>query len=116
MGRRVSDGQAVKVTVPISTTIVAGRFYDLDGFVGMAMSDVVTDGVTTSEVVLEVATYEYELDAAQILTSDAFAKGDPVYWDLTNNRFTTTPGTNRFIGRVTVAKDGSNIVWIKREQ
>lgn len=114
MGRRVSDGKSVKVTVPISTAIVAGDFYDLDGFVGMAFSSLTTDGSTTSEVALDLDLAEYE--TGQILTTDAFAKGDPVYWDATNNRFTTTAGTNRFVGRVTVAKDADNVIWFKREQ
>lgn len=116
MGRRISDGKAVKCTVPISTTIVAGNFYELDGFVGMAMEALVTDGSTTSEVTLEVALYEYE--TSQITVADAFDKGDDVFWDATTDLFTTddNAGANRFFGRVTSPKDGDDVVWIKREQ
>lgn len=114
MGRRLSDGKAVKVTVPVSTTIVAGDFYDLDGFVGMAMESLTTDASTTSEVALEVALYEYE--TSQIDTAQTFAKGTAVYWDATANEFTETATANRFFGRVTSPKDGDNVVWIKREQ
>lgn len=118
-GRRVSDGQAVKVVVPISTTIVQGCWYDLDGHVGMAMESLVTGAGATSVVALEVAPYEYETD--QIDVADAFAVGDKVCWDLAGNLFNSvgpdvaTPAGMRHIGRVTIAKDGSNIVWFKRE-
>lgn len=118
-GRRVSDGQAVAVVVPISTTIVQGCWYDLDGHVGMAMESLTTGAGATSVVALEVAPYEYETD--QITIANAFAKGDKVCWDLATNLFVSvgpdvaTPAGARFVGRVTVAKDVNNIVWFKRE-
>jgi cytoskeletal protein RodZ len=112
MGRRISDGKSFKATVPVSTTIVAGTFYELDGVVGIAFESITTDGSTTSNVQLGVEQAEYE--TSQIDTAQAFAKGAIVYWDSTNDRFTTTALGNRRFGFVSVAKDVNNVVWITR--
>jgi cytoskeletal protein RodZ len=112
MGRRVSDGKSFKMTVPPSTVITAGTFYDLDGPVGIAFESITTDASTTSSVAIGVEQAEYE--TSQILTTDAFAKGAIVYWDPTNNRFTTTATSNKRFGFVTVAKDVNNVVQIQR--
>lgn len=109
MGRRISDGKSIKVTVPASTTITAGQFVSLDGFIGLALQSVTTDATTTGQVVLDVTPGEYETN--QINTADAFAAGDPVYWDATNKLFTTSVGTgNKKVGVVTQAKDANNVI------
>lgn len=118
MGRRVSDGQSVKVTVPASTVIVQGNFYDLDGFIGMAMSAVETAAGETGEVALMVDQAEYE--TSQINAANAFGLGDDVYWDTVANQFVSVahgaaaPANSELFGRVTVAKDVNNVVWVKR--
>lgn len=128
MGRLVSNGRSVRVAVPVSTTIVGGNFYLLDGFLGMADFSIITDseGKVTSikgqtvtglaglagiaaEVVLKIDIGEYE--TSQIDTSDSFAKGDKVYYDETNHRFTTVATDGKFCGVVTVAKDSGNVIW-----
>lgn len=116
MGRKVSQADSVKVTVPVSTTIDQGKFYLLDGFLGMAVQSVKTDGSTTSEVILYTEQAEYE--TSQISTADAFNRGDKVYWNNTTKLFTTQANAdaqgnpqNRVAGRVTAAKDSNNVIW-----
>ena len=106
---KISDGKSVKVTVPASTTIEAGKFYLLDGFLGCAMESVTTGAGETAEVVLNIEQVEYETD--QINTEEDFAKGTQIYWDATNKRFTETATNNRLAGRVTVGKDANNVIW-----
>ena len=110
-GGKVSDGKSVRVTVPESTKIEAGKFYLLDGFFGCAMQSVTTGVGQTAEVVLNIEQAEYETD--QINTADAFAKGSLVYYDATEKVLTTSEGTgaNRKVGRVTVPKDGNKVIW-----
>jgi len=108
MARKVSDGRSVKVTVPAGAgTVQAGTFAEVAGFVGLAMQ-------TASEgqpVVLLIEQAEYE--TSQINPADAFAVGDPVYWDAGNQRLTTSDGggANRLVGRVTQAKDANGVIW-----
>ncbi len=108
-GGKISDGKSVKVTVPESTVVEAGNFYLLDGFLGCAVQSVTTEAGETAEVTLNIEAAEYETD--QIDAVDAFDKGDKIYWDSTNNRFTTVPTDGFFAGVVTVAKDGNNVIW-----
>ncbi len=109
MGRKVSDGLGIKVTVPQNTTIEQGKFYLLDGILGMALKSVTTGAGETKEVILQVEPGEYE--TGQILTTDTMNKGTKIYYDSTNKRFTTTATSNIFAGIVTVAKDAGNIIW-----
>jgi len=106
---KISDGKSIKVTVPENTTIEAGKFYLLDGFLGCAVQDSETGAGETAEITLNIEPAEYETD--QIDTADAFAKGDKVYWDNTSKRFTTVATDGVFAGVVTVAKDANNVIW-----
>lgn len=109
---KISDGKSVKVTVPVSTKVEAGKFYLLDGFLGCAVQSVTTEARETAEVTLNIEAAEYETD--QIDTADAFNKGDKVYWDDANKRFTTVPTDGVFAGVVTAAKDANdanNVIW-----
>jgi len=126
VGRRVSDGQSVRVAVPVSTTIIQGQFALLDGVLGMAVQGIVTnsDGLVTSvngntvpaglvaaEVVLAID--DAEIETSQIDTDDNFAVGDKVYWDAVNVRFTTVAGAGPYCGVVTVAKDANDVIWFR---
>lgn len=106
---KISDGKSVKVTVPENTTIEAGKFYLLDGFLGCAFQSVTTGAGETAEVVLNIEPAEYETD--QIDTAQTFAKGTVIHWDDVNKRFTETATANRLAGRVTVPKDANNVIW-----
>ena len=110
MGRKVSDGRSVRVTVPQNTTIEAGKFYLLDGFFGLAVQSVTTGHGETPDYILDSEQAEYE--TSQITTTDDFNKGDPMYWNDTTKLLTTQTGSgNRLVGRVTVAKDANNVIW-----
>ena len=109
---KISDGKSVKVTVPQSTTIEAGKFYLLDGFLGCAMQSVTTDAGETAEIALNIETAEYETD--QIDTAKSFSKGDKIYFDAANKRFTTDATAGVFAGVVTAEKDANdanNVIW-----
>jgi hypothetical protein len=112
MARRISDGKSYKATVPVSTTVVAGTFYDFDGVLGMAFEDVVTGAGATGLVAVEVDTAEYE--TSQIDAAQAFGLGARLYWDPIANRFTTVATANVEVGYVTSAKDANNVIWFRR--
>lgn len=105
---KVSDGKSVRVTVPENTTIEAGKFYLLDGFLGVAFQSVQTGPGETAEVILNIEQAEYETD--QISASHAFTRGTLIYWDDVNKRFTQTSEGNRLAGRVTEVKDVNNVI------
>jgi hypothetical protein len=106
---KFSDGKSVRVTVPQNTTIEAGKFYLLDGFLGCAFQSVTTGAGESAEVILNIEQAEYETD--QIDTSQTFVKGALIYWDETNKRFTENSSEgNRLAGRVTQAKDANNVI------
>jgi len=109
MGRKISDGKSVKVTVPENTTIEQGKFYKLDGFLGMAIQSATTGAGETDEVVLNIEQGEYE--TSQIDAADAFDAGDKVYYDEGNKRFTTVATDGLFCGIVTQAKDANDVIW-----
>lgn len=107
---KVSDGKSVRVSVPASTTIEAGLFYELDGFFGSAMQSVVTGSGETAEVILNIEQAEYESD--QITKSEALEVGTPIYF--VAGKFTKEAGledVNRLVGRVTQKKDQNNVIW-----
>lgn len=118
MGRKVSDGKSVRVTVPENTVIEQGKFYLLDGFFGMAIQSVTTGAGQMAEVVLDIEQAEYE--TSQINAADAFNKGDKVFYDATAKVLTTNANPdvsgnpqNRPVGRVTLAKDANNVIWFE---
>ncbi len=105
MARKVSEGRAVKVTVPAGFgNVEANKFYLIQGFLGLALQSA-QEG---QQVVLMIDQVEYE--TGQINTGDAFNVGDLVYWDEAAKVFTTT-ATARPAGRVTQGKDANNTIW-----
>ncbi len=126
MGRKISDGKAVKVAVPASTVITQNEFYLIAGFLGLSVQSLETDadgkvikyrgetvpaGVVAAEITLNIEEGEYE--TKQIKTDDTFAEGTKIYWDATNKRFTTTATNNRFAGIVTWADNTADVIWFK---
>ena len=107
---KVGDGKSVRVTVPASTTIESGLFYELDGFFGTAMQSVVTSSGETAEIVLNIEQAEFETN--QITKSEAFEVGTPIYF--VAGKFTKEAGledVNRLVGIVTQKKDQNNVIW-----
>lgn len=113
MGRKVSDAQSVRVTVPAADAIVKGNFYEYQGFFGMAFQEKAAATAAAVDVILNVEEAEYE--TSQITVADAFAKGSLVYWDAATRLLTNAVGVgpNRLVGRVTVAKNADNVIMLK---
>ena len=110
MGRKVSDGMSVRVTVPENTTVEQGAFALLDGFLGLAAQKVVTGEGETKGLVLNIEPGEYE--TSQIDAAQNFAVGTKIYWDSTAKKFTETP-TAVLAGVVTNAKDAGGVIWFR---
>jgi predicted RecA/RadA family phage recombinase len=106
---KVSDGQSVRVPVPEKTKIESQKLYLLSGYFGAATESVTTGDGETSEVILTIEQAEYETD--QIDKTQAFEVGTLVYWDVDNSQLTETDTDNRLVGRVSSAKDASNVIW-----
>ncbi|ENK0558010.1 TPA: DUF2190 family protein [Clostridium botulinum] len=106
---KISDGKSVKVTVPANTEVLAQQFYLLDGFFGVAMESIKTEKGQTEELTLSIEQAEYETD--NIVTTESFNRGDLIYWNDTEKKFTTTKDANRLVGKVTVPKDSNNVIW-----
>lgn len=110
MGRKVSEGQSVRVTVPENTTVEQGAFALLDGFLGLAVQKIVTGAGETKSLVLNIEPGEYE--TSQIDKTQDFAVGTKIYWDSTTKKFTETP-TAVLAGVVTNAKDAGGVIWFR---
>lgn len=106
---KISDGKSVSVTVPENTTVQAGEWVLLDGFFGVAVQSAKTGPGETKDIILTIEQAEYETD--QVSTSQAFAKGTPLYWNASTKKFTETETDNRLVGRVTSGKDTNNVIW-----
>lgn len=102
-GCKISDGKSVRVVA--DEAIEEGKFYLINGFFGMAIQSVESG----EDVVLSIEQAEYESD--QIKTDEIFAVGTTIYYDDDLKKLTETAGTNRKVGRVTVAKDSNNVIW-----
>jgi predicted RecA/RadA family phage recombinase len=110
MGRKVSDGKSVRVTVPGNTTVEQGAFVLLDGFLGLAVQKVVTGAGETKSLILNIEPGEYE--TSQINKTQDFAVGTKIYWDAAKKEFTETP-TAVLAGVVTNGKDNDGVIWFR---
>jgi len=101
---KVSDGQSVVVTA--TGNVVAGEFYEIKGFLGVAMTNVVGGGT----VVLNIEQAEYQ--TTKVASGKTFTVGQIVYWDGTaftsDAKTDTTP--HRVAGRCTSWDDTNNVL------
>jgi len=109
---KISDGKSVRVKVPESTTVEAGKFYLLDGFLGVAMQSVTTKANETAEVILNIEPAEYETDQTKEADRATMTVGKDVYWDKNNKYFTLT-ATDIYAGKVTSDADTNGVIWFK---
>jgi hypothetical protein len=109
---KVSDGKSVKVTVPGSTKVEAGKFYLLDGFLGCAFQSVETGVGETAEVVLNIEPAEYETDQTKTNDRASMTIGEDIYWDKDNKYFTLS-ATDIYAGKITSAADENGVIWFK---
>lgn len=78
---KVSDGKSVRVAVPESTAVEAGKFYLLGGFLGVAMQSVTTGAGETAEVILNIEPAEFETDQIKATDKASMTAGADIYWD-----------------------------------
>jgi len=92
---KVSDGQSVVVTA--TDDVVAGEFYEIEGFLGAAM----TNGKAGDKVVLNIEQAEYQ--TTKVASGKTFTVGQIVYWDRTQFTSDAKTGTtpHRVAGRCT---------------
>jgi hypothetical protein len=109
---KISDGKSVKVTVPESTKVEAGKFYLLDGFLGCAVQSVETGAGETAEVVLSIEPAEYETDQTKTNDRASMTVGEDIYWDK-NNKYFTLSATDIYAGKITSAADSNGVIWFK---
>jgi len=109
---KISDGKSVKVTVPESTKVEAGKFYLLDGFLGCAVQSVETGAEKTAEVVLSIEPAEYETDQTKTDDRASMTVGKDIYWDK-NNKYFTLSATDIYAGKITSAADSNGVIWFK---
>lgn len=109
---KVSDGKSVRVTVPENTTIEAGKFYLLDGFLGCAFQSVTTGAGEIAEVVLNIEPAEYETDQTKTNDRASMTVGEDIYWDKSNKYFTLS-ATDIYAGKITSAADENGVIWFK---
>jgi hypothetical protein len=109
---KVSDGKSVRVTVPENTTIEAGKFYLLDGFLGAAFQSVTTGVEETAEVILNIEQAEFETDQTKEADRATMVVGTDIYWDKDNKYFTLS-GTDIYAGKITAAADENGVIWFK---
>jgi len=88
---KISDGKSVVVTA--TDDVVQGKFYAIEGFFGVAM----TNGKAQDKVVLNIEQAEYS--TVQVAHGATFSVGSLVYWNGT--AFTSEVGSNRLVGRCT---------------
>lgn len=112
MGRITGELKTVRVTVPANTVVEQGKFYLLDGYIGMAVQSVTTGPGETKPVIL-VIDPSVSIETSQVNPADTMAVGADLYWDEVNKRFTETATGNRYAAKVCVAKDANNVVEIK---
>ena len=96
---KVSDSQSVVVTA--TGNVVAGEFYEIEEFFGVAM----TNGKKGDKVVLNIEQAEYS--TVQVVDNATFSVGSLVYWNGT--AFTNVVGTNRLVGRCTSYNSVNNV-------
>lgn len=103
---KISDGKSIYITA--GTTYAYGTWYLINGFVGLCCKD----AVSGDQVAFNIEEAEYKTD--QIVTTETMAVGSKVYWDVSESKFTNTPAsTDVECGKVTRAKDASNIIYFK---
>ena len=111
---KISDGKSVKVTVPESTKVEAGKFYLLDGFLGCAMQSVTTGASETAEAVLSIEQAEFETDQIKADDKASMTVGADIYWDdAAGAKHFTVTAKAVYAGKITVAADDNNVIWFK---
>jgi hypothetical protein len=110
MGRWISEGRSVRVTLPASSNVPQGAFALVQGFLGWAPEGATTGASQTAALILNTDRAEYE--TSQLDTALAYNVGDLIMWDPATNRFTSNAAiaNGRKAGRCTSGKDSNNVI------
>jgi predicted RecA/RadA family phage recombinase len=107
MKNYVQEGRAIDVVAPVGG-LTSGAFYYLNGLMGVVAVTAVQDDPSSI--------YTKGVFTLPKATSEAWAIGDALYWDVANSRFTKTAGVNRvpagFAGAVAGSSDTTGNVVI----
>lgn len=88
--RIVSEARSVKVTIPQSTTLVAGECFYVAPYLGVAMESA-TNGIgVTKDIALALG--PIVVATSKLTSGQTFAVKTKVYWDESTQLFTETPG------------------------
>lgn len=111
---KISDGKSVRVAVPESTAVEAGKFYLLGGFLGVAMQSVTTGAGETAEVILNIEPAEFETDQIKATDKASMTAGADIYWDdAAGAKHFTVTAKAVYAGKITAAADDNNVIWFK---
>jgi hypothetical protein len=112
VGRKISDGQSVRVTAGAGVNLVQGNFYVIQGHLGMAAQALPALAVPAARpAILTVEKCEYE--TSQVNAGAVFANvGDRVYFDPAAQEFTDVALGNMFAGFITSPRDVNGVIWL----
>jgi|307.fasta_scaffold14725_2 hypothetical protein len=113
-GRKVDDGQSVRVTVPAASVIEQGTYTVVQGFHGMNVSKPKVQTLVDEDIILQTdgATYE----SSQLNPGDAFnARGALIYFDPAFNWLTTTAASYPLpVGKLVLPLDANGVIWFRQ--
>lgn len=109
-GRKVDDGESVRVVCPDGETSYQGEFHHLDGWFGFNLTAPKMEPEGDANIILQISTWTFE---TRQLADDAFDQpGQLVYFDEGAHRLTTGGGFGP-VGKVRVPKDASGAIWMR---
>jgi len=112
-GRKVDDGQSVRVLVPAADVVNQGEYAVYDGFHGMNVSKPKTQTVVDEDIILQTdgATYE----TTQLAPADTFAaRGILIYYDPAARVLTEVAGATPAVGKVVLPLDANGCIWFRQ--
>ena len=104
MRNSIQEGTTLTAAAPAGG-VVAGRVYVFGDILGVA----ITDAAVGVPVAFETTQSIYRFAKA---TAEAWTLGAKVYWDSTNNRFTTTAAGNTLAGNAAAAALAADTVGL----
>jgi len=113
-GRKVDDGQSVRVTVPAASVIEQGTYTVVQGFHGMNVSKAKTQTLVDEDIILQTdgATYE----SSQLDPASPFAvRGTLIFFDPATNTLSETAGLYPLpVGKLVLPLDANGVIWFRQ--
>lgn len=86
--RIVSEARSVKVTIPQSTTLVAGECFYVAPYLGVAMESATNGSGVTKDIALALG--PIVVATSKLTAGQTFAAKTKAYWDVSTQKFTET--------------------------